>query len=110
MAKKDANARLIRLILLLQKFDLKIKDNKGVENVVADHLSCIPNPPVETTPINEDFSNEHILTMCHELWYMIVHIFCILINTLLYLSCNKSANFLVLNVYFAEDNHKEKED
>ena len=40
---------------------------------------------------------------------LIVHIFCILFITLLHLSCNKSANFLVLNIYFAEDNNEEKE-
>ena len=40
---------------------------------------------------------------------VIVHIFCILFITLLHLSCNKSANFLVLNVYFAEDNNEERE-
>ncbi|RVW88224.1 Retrovirus-related Pol polyprotein from transposon 17.6 [Vitis vinifera] len=36
---QDAKARLIRWILLLQEFNLQIRDKKGVENVVADHLS-----------------------------------------------------------------------
>jgi len=40
-SKKDAKSRLIRLILLLQEFDIKIRDKKGFENVVADHLSRI---------------------------------------------------------------------
>ena len=66
---KDAKARLIRWILLLQEFDLKIKDKKDVKNVVVDHLSRIPNAPVETKPINEDFPDVHILAMYHEPWY-----------------------------------------
>ena len=36
--KKDAKARLIRWILLLQKFNLEIQDKKGVENIPADFL------------------------------------------------------------------------
>ena len=39
LTKKDAKPRLIRWILLLQEFDLKIKDKKKVENTIADHLS-----------------------------------------------------------------------
>ncbi|KAL6346166.1 hypothetical protein AAG906_027900 [Vitis piasezkii] len=39
LTKQDAKARLIRWILLLQEFNLQIRDKKGMENVVTDHLS-----------------------------------------------------------------------
>nr|GEX78498.1 hypothetical protein [Tanacetum cinerariifolium] len=42
--KQDAKPRLIRWVLLLQGFNIKIKDKKGAENSAADHLSRLKNP------------------------------------------------------------------
>nr|GEY18022.1 reverse transcriptase domain-containing protein [Tanacetum cinerariifolium] len=67
-AKKDAKARLLRWILLLQEFDFKVVDTKGAENYAADHLSRLKNPyenvfyPKE---INESFPLETISKLAH---------------------------------------------
>ncbi|GJV26606.1 reverse transcriptase domain-containing protein [Tanacetum coccineum] len=60
-AKKDAKARLLRWVLLLQEFDFKVIDTKGAENYAADHLSRLENPyenVFDPKEINEKFPLE----------------------------------------------------
>ena len=60
LTKKDAKPRLLRWILLLQEFDLEIKDTKGVENTVADLLSRMPITNMQDLPI-DDFLRDDLL-------------------------------------------------
>nr|GEX62192.1 reverse transcriptase domain-containing protein [Tanacetum cinerariifolium] len=60
-AKKDAKARFLRWVLLLQEFNFKVLDTKGAENLVADHLSRLENPyenVLDPKEINETFPLE----------------------------------------------------
>ncbi|CAN6576727.1 unnamed protein product [Malus baccata var. baccata] len=65
LTKKDAKLRLIRWILLLQEFDLEIKDKKGSENVVADHLSRLvhSNTEEDLIPLRESFPDEQLFSL-----------------------------------------------
>ncbi|RVW33147.1 Retrovirus-related Pol polyprotein from transposon 17.6 [Vitis vinifera] len=70
LTKQDAKARLIRWILLLQEFDLQIRDKKGVENVVADHLSRLAIAHnSHALPINDDFPEESLMFLVKTPWY-----------------------------------------
>jgi hypothetical protein len=53
LTKKYAKSRLIRWILLLQEFNIDMKDKKGVENSVADHLSRLQYKETHELPIND---------------------------------------------------------
>ena len=72
MEKKEAKPILIRWVLLLQEFDLEIKDKKGCENVIADHLSRVEKPTVqeEEREIAENFSDEQLFQLSLQTpWY-----------------------------------------
>ncbi|GJT35479.1 hypothetical protein Tco_0925898 [Tanacetum coccineum] len=63
MGLADAKSRLLRWILLLQEFNLEIRDKKGAENVAADHLSRLENPhksKLEKKDITESFPLESL--------------------------------------------------
>jgi nitrogenase molybdenum-iron protein alpha/beta subunit len=64
--KKDVKPRLIRWVLLLQEFDVEIKDKKGIENVMANHLSrleLLEQLEPQVTVINENFPDERIFAI-----------------------------------------------
>ncbi|GKC99140.1 reverse transcriptase domain-containing protein, partial [Tanacetum coccineum] len=59
LAKQDAKPRLLCWILLLQEFDVIIRDKKGAENLTVDHFSRLENPhqsDPEKKEITETFS------------------------------------------------------
>ena len=70
LTKQDSKAMLIRWILLLQEFNLHIKDKKGVENVVADHQSRLAIAHnSHSLPINDDFLEESLMLIEAASWY-----------------------------------------
>nr|GEY84868.1 reverse transcriptase domain-containing protein [Tanacetum cinerariifolium] len=67
--KKDAKARLLRWILLLQELDFKVIDTKGAENYAVDHLSRLENPyenVFDPKEINETFPLESLNKVAHQ--------------------------------------------
>ena len=59
-------------MLLLQEFDFEIKDKRGSDNVIADHLSRLEKPSEDErgTEIEENFPEKHIFQVPVQVsWY-----------------------------------------
>ena len=70
LTKQNAKARLIRWVLLLQEFNLQIRDKKGVENVVADHLSRLTIAHnTHNPPIFDEFPEESLFAVNNAPWF-----------------------------------------
>ena len=68
-------------MLLLQEFNLEIKDKKGSDNVIADHLSKIEKPirEEEEIEIEEKFPDKQLFQIIIQVpWYA---------DTVNYLAC-----------------------
>ena len=70
LSKQGTKPRFTRWNLLCQEFNLTIKDKKGVENVVADHLSrLVPESISHGLPISDSFPDEQLFALVHCPWY-----------------------------------------
>ena len=93
IAKKDAKPRLIRWVLLMQEFDLEIKDKKGSDNVIADHLSRLEKISEEEKEIEieENFPDEQLFLLSAQVpWYVDI------------------VNYLAYGIIPPEFNHQQK--
>jgi hypothetical protein len=70
LTKKDAKLCLIQWIFLLQEFDLEIRDKKGVENYMADHLSRLQFEEYVELSINDYLKDDTLLKVSTtDPWY-----------------------------------------
>jgi hypothetical protein len=70
LSKKNSKDRLVRWILLLHEFHITIKNMKGTENVVADHLSRLTiDSRSDITPIDDYFPDESLFFISTMPWY-----------------------------------------
>lgn len=61
--KKDSKLRRNRWILLLQEFDIEIRDKRGMENVFTNHLSSLTDLKGDELPLDESFLNDKLFAL-----------------------------------------------
>jgi hypothetical protein len=71
LTKKEAKPHLFCWILLLQEFDVEICDKKGVENVVADHLSRMNRGQDEKESMEDKMRDDHLYRVLDKDTWMI---------------------------------------
>jgi len=73
LTKKDVKPQLVRWTLLLQEFHLEIKHRKGIENLVADHLSRMYFKEPLELPINDSLRDDMLFNVTKiDPWYAIL--------------------------------------
>ena len=107
LAKTDAKPRLIRWVLLLQEFDLEIRDKRGAENLAADHLSRLENPFLEELKeddINDSFPEEKLYAVC-QLMHLVTPWFADLANYLAVRVIPDDLDYHARRKFFSELKH-----
>jgi len=96
LTKVDLKPTLIRWVLLIQEFDIFIKDNKRSENLVVDHLSRLVNEEVtqEEQEIWDEFPNESLLFVSERPWFADIANYKVVGIILNYLNWNQRKKFL----------------
>jgi len=71
LTKPESKPRLIRWMLLLQEFDMEIRDKKESENHVTDHFSRLANEEVtaKETEVVDEFPDEKLLVVQERSWF-----------------------------------------
>ncbi|CAM8917188.1 unnamed protein product [Rhodiola kirilowii] len=75
LSKRDSKPGLIRWVLLLQEFDIEIRDKKGAENLVTDHLSRLElgelDREEDKLPMTDSLAGEQLMSVDVDVapWY-----------------------------------------
>ncbi|XP_072073988.1 uncharacterized protein [Arachis hypogaea] len=71
LTKQESKHRLIRWFLILQEFNIEIKDRSRAENKVVDHLSRIPygKDEAQQFEVNESFPDEQLMMIQESPWF-----------------------------------------